>query len=143
MKNNHQKYVVIVGCGLLGSFLANKYSKVGNSVVVIDPDPESFVSLSSDFSGFTIDGNASEFAVLDQAKIEKADLLIAATEKDSMNLYIAHVAKTHFQVPEVIARVFDPELTSICEGTGITTICPALISMKYISTYLSENNTQR
>jgi trk system potassium uptake protein TrkA len=126
-----RQYVVIVGCGRFGSYLANRYSKTGSSVVVVDPDPESFSALSSDFSGFTIEGNAFEYAVLQQAKTGKADLFVAATEKDSTNLFCAHVARAHFRVPEVVARVYDPELSRMYEGTGITTISPVLVSVEH------------
>jgi trk system potassium uptake protein TrkA len=123
----HQ-YVVIVGCGNLGAYLANRFSRAGSSVVVVDPEPESFTALSADFSGFTIEGNAFEFAVLQQAKVGKADLLVAATQKDSTNLFCAQVAKTHFRVPEVVARVNDPTLAAIFQGSGITAISPVLIA---------------
>jgi trk system potassium uptake protein TrkA len=122
-----KRYVVIVGCGRFGSFLANHYSKAGSSVVVIDRDPESFTALAADFSGFAIEGSASEFAVLKQAKTDRADLFIATTDKDSVNLFSAQVAKRHFKVREVIVRVYDPKLTTMYEGTGITTICPPLV----------------
>lgn len=123
-----KQYVVIIGCGRFGSYLADRYSRQGSSVVVIDPDPESFTTLGSDFSGFTIEGNAFEFAVLEQAKTGKADVFVAATEKDSTNLFCADVARTHFQVQEVVARVYDPQLAEMYAQTGITTVCPVLIS---------------
>jgi len=123
-----KKFVVIVGCGRFGSYLANRFSAEGSSVVVVDPDPESFTGLNSDFSGFTIEGNAFEFAVLEQAKVGKSDLFVAATEKDSTNLYCADVAKTHFKVPRVVARVYDPELTEIFRNTSIELVCPAVLS---------------
>jgi trk system potassium uptake protein TrkA len=120
--------VVIVGCGRFGSYLANRFSRAGSSVVVVDPDPESFSGLSADFSGFTVEGNAFEFAVLQQAKTGKADLLVAVTQKDSTNLFCAQVARTHFRVPEVVARVYDPSLAVLFEGSGITTISPVLLA---------------
>lgn len=125
-----KQYIVIVGCGRFGSYVANIHSKTGSSVVVIDPNPGSFSSLSSDFSGFTVEGDASEFAVLKQAKLDKADLFIAATEKDAINIFAARVAKQHFLVPEVVARVYDPEFTAMLADNGITAICPALISVE-------------
>jgi trk system potassium uptake protein TrkA len=126
-----RQYVVIVGCGRFGSYLANRYSRAGSSVVVIDPNPDSFAELSADFSGFTIEGNAFEYAVLQQAKAGKADLLVAASEKDSTNLFCAHVARVHFRVPEVVARVYDPELAKMYEGTGITIVNPVLIAAEH------------
>jgi trk system potassium uptake protein TrkA len=122
------QYVVIIGCGRLGAHLANRFSRAGSSVVVVDDEPESFAALSADFSGFTIEGNAFEFAVLQQAKVDKADLLVAVTRKDSTNLFCAQVARTHFRVPEAVARVYDPTLAAIFQGSGITAISPVAIA---------------
>jgi trk system potassium uptake protein TrkA len=66
--------------------------------------------------------------VLQQAKTGKADLLVAATQKDSTNLFCAQVAKVHFRVPEVVARVYDPSLAVIFQGSGISTISPVMIA---------------
>ena len=64
------QYIVVVGCGRLGSILASRLSSQGNSVVVIDPYESSFNNLSSDFSGFQITGDASEIEVLRSAKVD-------------------------------------------------------------------------
>jgi len=69
-----------------------------------------------------------EFAVLQQAKVDKADLLVAVTRKDSTNLFCAQVARTHFRVPEAVARVYDPTLAAIFQGSGITAISPVAIA---------------
>jgi trk system potassium uptake protein TrkA len=61
------RYVVVVGCGRLGSTIANTLSQVGESVVVIDRDERTFADLSGEFSGFRITGDAAELAVLRQA----------------------------------------------------------------------------
>jgi trk system potassium uptake protein TrkA len=124
-------YVVVVGCGGFGAYLASHHSKAGSSVVVIDVAPGAFTALPTDFSGFTIEGNASEYAVLRQAKTNKAGLFIAATGRDPINLFCAQVAKSHFAVPEVFARVRDPELTRMYEGGTVRIICPALLSAEH------------
>jgi trk system potassium uptake protein TrkA len=67
MKNN--RYIVIVGCGRLGSHLANQLSRQGHSVVVIDRNEATFSGLSPDFSGFRVDGDATQMAVLKEAKL--------------------------------------------------------------------------
>jgi trk system potassium uptake protein TrkA len=82
-------YVIIVGCGKFGSYLANNLSREGHSVVVIDVKASSFNELTAEFSGFVIEGDATEFAVLKEAKIDRADVLIAATENDNVNLMVA------------------------------------------------------
>ena len=122
------QYIVVVGCGRLGSILASRLSTQGNSVVVIDPQENSFKNLSSDFSGFQISGDASEIAVLRSAKADKADCLLAVTDKDNINLMVAQVAKNIFEIGIVLARVFDPAREKIYRDFGIATISPTQLS---------------
>lgn len=122
------QYIVVVGCGRLGSILASRHSSQGNSVVVIDPHEDSFNNLSSDFSGFQIPGDASEIEILRSAKVDKADSLLAVTNKDNINLMVAQIAKDIFQVGTVVARVFDPGREKIYRDFGIATISPTQLS---------------
>ncbi|MDO4559257.1 MAG: TrkA family potassium uptake protein, partial [Planctomycetia bacterium] len=102
-------YIVVVGCGRLGSHLANQLSGMGHSVVAIDQEETAFSRLSSDFSGFRITGDATQTSVLREAKVHKASVLIATTHHDNVNLMVAQVAKKIFNTPTVLARVFDPQ----------------------------------
>jgi trk system potassium uptake protein TrkA len=120
--------VIIVGCGRLGAMLANQLSSSGSNVVVVDRDEASFNNLSTEFSGFRITGEAAELATLRRAKIDKADCLLAITPHDSVNLMVAQVARTVYQVPKVIARVFDPSRQAVYHEFGIETICPTQLS---------------
>jgi trk system potassium uptake protein TrkA len=122
------KYIVVVGCGRLGSLLASQLSALGASVVVIDQDESSFDNLSTEFSGFQITGDAAELAVLRQARTDKADFLLAVTEEDNINLMVAQVAQVVFHVPRVIARVFDPSRERVYRDFGIDTISPTKLS---------------
>jgi len=124
----HNRYIVIVGCGRLGSHLANHLSRAGNSVVVIDRDESTFNDLSPDFSGFRLHGDASQMAVLKEAKIHKADILIATTHEDNVNLMVAQVSRRVFDVPHVLARVFDPKREEVYAQLGIETICPTSVA---------------
>ena len=72
-------YIVIVGCGRLGSYLANQLSRSGHSIVVIDANENTFLELSPDFSGFRITGDATQIAVLREAKLKQADVFFATT----------------------------------------------------------------
>jgi len=126
MKNN--RYIVIVGCGRLGSLLANQLSRIGNSVVVIDKDESTFNDLSPDFSGFRLEGDATEIAVLKEARLKRADILIATTHEDNVNLMVAQVAQKVFGVPHVLARVFDPKREEVYAQLGIDTICPTSVA---------------
>jgi trk system potassium uptake protein len=126
MKNN--RYIVIVGCGRLGSHLANQLSCEGNAVVVIDKEEATFHDLSPDFSGFQLDGDATHMTVLKAAKMEKADVLIATTREDNVNLMVAQIAQKVFKVPKVLTRVFDPRRKNVFERLGIETICPTSLA---------------
>ena len=126
MKNS--KYIVVVGCGRLGSLLANRLSRDGNSVVVIDRVETVLDDLSPDFSGFRINGDATHMAVLKAAKLKNADVLIATTSEDNVNLMVAQVAQKVFRVPHVLARVFDPRREEIYAQLGIETICPTSLA---------------
>lgn len=121
-------YIVIVGCGRLGAHLANHLSRDGHSVVAIDTDERAFGNLSPEYSGFKVEGDATELAVLQQAKADKADLVIATTRDDNENLMVAQVAKAQFGVPRVLARVFEPKREAIYRRLGVETICPTSVA---------------
>jgi trk system potassium uptake protein len=122
------KYIILVGCGRLGSLLANRFSLKGHSLVVIDLLPEAFEQLSSDFSGFTIEGDATELAVLTKAKIDRADAVFTVTSNDNINLMVAQIAKDIYKVPTVMARVFDPKREVVYNNLNIRTLCPTLLA---------------
>jgi trk system potassium uptake protein TrkA len=123
-----QLYIIIIGCGRLGAILANRLSSKGHSIVVIDKDMDNFTQLNSDFSGFTIEGDATEISVLKKARIEKADVFLAVTNNDNINLMVAQVAKDIFNVPKVVARVYDPKREIIYNNMNVSTICPILLA---------------
>ncbi len=126
MKNS--LYIVIVGCGRLGSHLANQLSRSGHLVVVIDRDEDTFNDLSPDFSGFRVEGDATQMAVLNKAKIKRADIFFATTHEDNVNLMVAQIARKVFRVPQVLARVFDPKREDVFARLGIDTICPTSVA---------------
>ncbi|HEV57173.1 MAG TPA: TrkA family potassium uptake protein [Phycisphaerales bacterium] len=121
-------FVVIVGCGRLGSYLANRLSRAGHGVVVIDAEEHAFGNLSPEYSGFRVEGDATELAVLKQAKVNQADLVIATTRADNINLMVAQVAKTEFGVARVLARVFEPRREAVYRCLGVETICPTAVA---------------
>jgi trk system potassium uptake protein len=125
MKN---RYIIIVGCGRLGRILAHKYSVLGDSIVIIDSKEAAFKQLSSDFSGFMIEGDATEVSVLHKAKIEKADILLAATNNDNVNLMVSQIAKQVFNIPIVVARVKNPVREVIFHNLNVSTISPTLLA---------------
>jgi trk system potassium uptake protein len=120
-------YVIIVGCGKFGSYLANNLSREGHSVVVIDAKAPAFNELTAEFSGFVVEGDATEFAVLKEAKIHRADVFIAATENDNVNLMVAQIAKKIFQVEKVIARLWDSRREAYCRHLELEVVFPTTV----------------
>lgn len=123
------KYIIIIGCGTLGSSLANKLSSLGHSIVMIDHDAASFSALGDEFSGFMIQGDANEFFVLKQAKVEKADIVLTLTDDDNLNIMLSHICQKIYHIKEVIARVNNPRSAEIFDKLGIRTICPTLLAV--------------
>ncbi|MBS7622419.1 TrkA family potassium uptake protein [Candidatus Bathyarchaeota archaeon] len=116
--------VVVVGCGRVGSHLADLLSSEGHRVAVIDKDPKAFRRLSTGFKGIRIQGDALDREILYQAGIQGADALAAATDSDSLNATIAIIAKNKFRVPKLAIRVFDPSDAEIYRRLGILTVSP-------------------
>ncbi|MEX0702769.1 MAG: TrkA family potassium uptake protein [Planctomycetales bacterium] len=125
-----EQFIVIVGCGRLGRHLANHYSREGHSVMAVDVDPARLAKLAPEYSGFRLEGDATEPAVMKQSHAEDADRLIAVTGYDNVNLAVAQVARTIFGVPDVVARVNDPEREAIFQELGIRTVCPLTLAAR-------------
>jgi len=128
MPHTRRLFIIIVGCGRLGSYIASRASGDGHSVVVIDTEESAFKGLSSEFSGFKIEADATEFETLRQAKVEKADMVIATTREDNVNVMVAQVARHLFNVPHVIARVFEPKQEKVYRELNIETISPVVVA---------------
>ncbi|MFN3283504.1 MAG: potassium channel family protein, partial [Pseudothermotoga sp.] len=126
-------YIIIVGCGKIGSIVASQMSASGNNVVVIDNREEAFDNLSEEFTGFKVLGDATEIVHLKETKIERANVVLALTGDDNTNFMVSTVAKQYFGVKEVIARVNDPDNEKIFEEFDIEVISPtALVAEKII-----------
>ena len=100
--------VIIVGCGRFGSELANRLSKLGHELAIIDNSPAAFHNLPADFVGRTIEGDALSQDVLFRAGIKHADALAAVTNLDVLNAVIARVAQNVFGIKNVVVRNYDP-----------------------------------
>lgn len=134
------RYIVIIGCGRLGATLADRLSRLGHSVVVVDHQESAFRALSSEFGGFRIVGDAAELSVLQRAEIHKADAVLAVTGEDTLNLMVAQVAQSVFHVDPVLARVFDPSREAIYKAFNIATISPTSLAADRFIDQLQECN---
>jgi len=99
---------VIVGGGRGGSYLAQDLQAQGYQVKVVDRRPEVVARLRQEIEGEVICGDGCSPEILEQVGTTKADLVVAMAHNDEDNLVISRLAKHHFHVPRVIARVNNP-----------------------------------
>lgn len=126
--------IIIVGCGRVGSQLANMLSRSDNNVTVIDREALSFANLGRDFNGATIQGVGFDEDVLVRAGIEDCDVVASVTQLDNTNLMVAEVADKLYHVPHVVARMHNPSherafsLLGIDFACGTTLVAEAIYS---------------
>ncbi|HVQ92761.1 MAG TPA: TrkA family potassium uptake protein [Mycobacteriales bacterium] len=113
---------IIVGCGRVGSTLANRLSVDGHDVCVIDREPETRELLPAAFRGRFLVGNGYHRKVLDEAGITEAAAFVAVTSGDNTNIVAARIAREEYRVPQVIARIYDPRRADIYRDFGIPTV---------------------
>lgn len=125
-------HFVIMGCGRVGSELTVALSRTGHSVSVIDKRREAFDRLPPGFEAKTVVGVGFDRRVLEEAGIREADAFIAVSSGDNSNIVSARVAREHFNVPTVIARIFDPRRAEIYERLNIPTVASVSWATKQI-----------
>jgi trk system potassium uptake protein TrkA len=114
--------VIIMGCGRVGEQVSRLMSAGGHSVAVIDQDPAALARLGADFHGQRVLGPGFDRRVLLEAGIEQADGFAATSSSDNANIIAARLARQVFQVPKVVARLFDPRRAEIYRRLGLVTI---------------------
>jgi trk system potassium uptake protein len=110
---------IVVGCGRVGAELCYHLFRSGHQVVVVDINKESFNRLHPDFRGRTLEGEGLAEGVLERAGIREADGLAAVTNSDTLNAVVAHAARTIYDIPNVVARNYDPNLRAVIESFGL------------------------
>jgi trk system potassium uptake protein TrkA len=127
-------FILIVGCGRVGSAVARRALEQRHDVSVLDRDPLSHERLDreatwEDAGGrFTV-GTALEIDAMIEAGIQEADVFLAATRGDNTNLVIAQIAQRRFDVPRVVVRVADPARAAWYAEQGLHTICPTQVAI--------------
>ena len=112
-------YVIVVGCGRVGSELAMMLSRRDHEVTVIDHVGSSFAHLDPAWRGRTIEAEAMAEGVLERAGIAQAEGLASVTNSDAVNAVVAHVARTVYRVPNVVSRNYDPRWRPLHEAMGL------------------------
>ena len=99
--------IVIAGTGKVGRTVAAVLSEEENDVTIIDMDPETVSLVSNDLDVICVEGNAADPEALRGAGVASADLVVAATEKDEVNM-VCGIASRKLGAKHVIARIRDP-----------------------------------
>jgi trk system potassium uptake protein TrkA len=115
--------VIVVGCGRVGSQLATLLSVDGHNVTVIDKESSSFRRLGTTFNGVTIRGLGFDEDVLEEAGIRECDAFAAVTDLDNTNLMAAEVARKIFEVPHVVARLYNPQRERTYQQLDLDYVC--------------------
>lgn len=111
-----------MGCGRVGSSLADGLARIGHEVAVIDRDSTAFQRLSPEFSGERVLGMGFDREVLLRAGIEGAGAFAAVSSGDNSNIISARVARETFGVERVVARIYDAKRAAVYERLGIPTV---------------------
>ena len=115
-------HIVIVGCGRVGSGLGVGLTGQGHSVSIIDRNPKSFRRLPADWPGTTVVGSGFDRDDLDRAGAKEANSLAAVTSGDNSNILTARIARETYEIPNVVARIYDPRRAQIYLRLGIPTV---------------------
>ncbi len=113
--------LLIVGCTKEGARLANRLSRKGHAVSLVDRREESFSLLSPEYSGYVTAGIPIDQDVLIRAGIENCDTVLAVTDDDNTNILVCELSKSLFGVNKAVARINDSEKETIFRQMGIET----------------------
>ncbi len=115
-------FIIVVGCGRVGSELAYGLYKKGHEVAIIDHVGGSFSHLPADYRGRTIEGEVLSEDVLRRTGIEQAGGLAAVTNSDAVNAVVGHVARAVYGVHNVVVRNYDPRWRELHEAFGLQVV---------------------
>jgi trk system potassium uptake protein TrkA len=138
-------FVVIVGCGRVGSRIAKTMLEEGHEVSVVDEDPRAILMLDTGLDrswaerggSFTL-GTALELDALLAAGVDRADAFVASTNGDNTNLVIAQIAKRRFGIERVVVRVLDPARAAWYREQGLSTVCPTQVAVEMLENAVRE-----
>ena len=99
--------IAILGAGRVGFSIADLLCRMEHSVTVVDNDPERVAKINEELDVRAIVGSAAESVTLIQAEVGSADICLAMTGKDEINIIAASMAK-RMGVPRVVARIYAP-----------------------------------
>lgn len=134
--------IIIVGCGRLGSTLANELSDAGHNISIIDRDNERLNVLGSGYNGLKIKGIEYDNEILLKAGISTSDVILSVTPDENVNITVSLIAKTIYKVPRIIARIVNPNRKYIYEKLDIETINPTQLGADILEAKLAVKSSE-
>ena len=127
---------VIVGCGRVGSVLADSFDRAGHDVIIIDTSTSAFDRLPGSFGGAAVRGDGTDEDTLRRAGAENADLFMAMTEGDNRNVMASQLAAEALGARQVIAKINDPLRATAYADLGLATLCRTNLMASAVSEFL-------
>jgi trk system potassium uptake protein TrkA len=118
-------YIIVVGGGKVGYYLAKELVGEGHEVLVIEKNASKVEGIAEDLGDITLRGDGCEAATMEMAGFARADMVIAVTGDDEDNLVVCQVAKAKFDVPRALARINNPKNQEVFKRLGIDTTVSA------------------
>ena len=112
-------YIVIVGGGKVGFYLAKELVEAGHEALVIEIDPSTASEIAETLGEIVMRGDGCEAAIQEQAGSARADLFLAVTGEDEANFVACQVARHRFKAKRIVARINNPKNETIFRKLGI------------------------
>lgn len=112
-------YIILVGCEVLSAKLAKELANLNHNVAVIERDEKKLSTLGVGFNGLIVKGIEFDQDNLIEAGIHQADVVLALTDDDNLNITVSLVSANIFKVKRVIAQVVDPERRNVYQMLDI------------------------
>ncbi len=132
-------YIIVVGAGDVGYYLAKALLTQGHEVLLIERDPAKLERIEDELGSIGMKGDGCEAATIEEAGAERANLFVAVTDGDEDNLVACQVAKHRFNVPRTIARIGNPKNENLFKELGIdVTVSTTNLILDYIAKEMSK-----
>lgn len=128
--------ILVIGCGKVGSRLATVLSMEGHDVSIVDKNEENFSLLDNQYDGFKTCGIPIDQDVLKKAGIENCDAVACVSQDDNINIMVSELAREIFNVPIVIARIYDPKRKAVFSHFDLHTVCPTNLTVAAVKAAL-------
>jgi trk/ktr system potassium uptake protein len=115
-------YIVVVGGGKVGYYLARELLEAGHELVILEKNPQRARQIADELGSIVLNRDGSEGKHLAEAGANRASIVAAVTGDDEDNLVVCQMSKHHFDVPRTIARVNNPKNEELFRHLGVDEI---------------------